>query len=126
VVYTASNSQSTTGQITITLNGEKRDVLDVELNQVFTQFQPNQRYTYLLTYPKDLGRVVNADLLWKFNGINVLNPINILKPPVISFGRIEVNYMSSINRDLRDQLSTQLCPISTDGDLTRFGVCATN
>ena len=96
-MYTSENSTLTTGSMKISLFGEKRDKLGVKLTQMLNRFKPKQRYTYLLTYPKELGLVMSAELFWSFSGIDQLNPMYMVRKPGIHIRRIDVNFMSHSN-----------------------------
>ena len=83
--------------LTISLFGQIRDRENIELTETLTQFRPGEKYTYLLTYPKQLGLVFNAEVFWAIGGIDQLNPFRSTNNSIISIERIEINFMSSID-----------------------------
>jgi hypothetical protein len=69
-VSIAINSSPATAKIKISLFGQIRDRENIELTEMSTRFRPGEKYTYLLTYHKELGLVLNAQV---FCGLSLVS-----------------------------------------------------
>ena len=78
------------GTIKISLFGEKRDLIDIEMT---SKFEIDEIYTTLLTYPKDLGPVTKASVNFTYIGPDALIPSI---TPKIKIENIEIIFMSNI------------------------------
>lgn len=94
-VHIANDSDSSSGELTINMKGQRRDVEAVKINR---SFKPGQKYSTLLTYGKLIGSVDEAEIDWDIVGLANINPIRIFgKKKRVLVEKLEIKYMSNID-----------------------------
>lgn len=129
IVHLSPQSESATGKITLNLDGERRPADDIQLSENLKKFEANQSYPHLITRDKSIGKIKSASLKWNFGGLQFLNPLKLIQKPKIIINRVEVNYMSNINPEIRKSESSLLCPQAdaeaSNGETLQLIACPT-
>jgi len=111
-IYVSPKASAMTGSIYMDFLGKTRDVKEIKYERILSNFVKGAPHTMLFKYSEPLGKVEQIRVYFKPSIKNRL--IGIFKTEKMLVERIDFNYMSHIDPEVRKSFSSSLCP---DGSL---------